>query len=121
MTNFKNSISMIVLSVLMSLTISMTAFSHSKESHMSPFFSEVEMTKLLELDADFSEIENELREEGVLACENTETIIILGEDDKVLYRGSLQLEDQNNAFLTRLLTKADFLMSSGGEYYYKVF
>ncbi len=121
MKTIKTTAKMIALSFIMILTISVTAFASSSESNNNPFYSDSEMTSLLELDGEFSQIETDLREAGILECENTEIIVVLGQDDEIVYQGSHQLEDENNAFLTRLLTKADYIMSSGGKNFYKVF
>lgn len=121
MTTIKTTAKMIALSLIMSLAINVTAYASSAEEHNNPFYSDAEMISLLELDSEFIKIENELREEGILECENTEIIIVLGQDDEIVYQGSHQLEDENNAFLTRLLTKADFILSSGDKNFYKVF
>lgn len=118
----KTTAKMIALSLMMSLAIiNVSAFANSDESLNNPFYSDAEMISLFELDGEFNQIENELREEGILECEHTEIIVVLGQDDEIVYQGSHQLEDENNAFLTRLLTKADYIMSSGGKNFYKVF
>ncbi|MGM0581269.1 MAG: hypothetical protein ACQETL_11350 [Bacteroidota bacterium] len=121
MKTIKTTAKMIALTLIMGLAINVTALANSTESLNNPFYSETEMISLLELNGEFNQIENDLREEGILECEHTEIIVVLGEDDKIVYQGSLQMEDENNAFLTRLLTKADFIMSSGGKNFYKVF
>jgi len=105
----------------MGLAISFTAFASSEKSIENPFYSDAEMISLLELNSKLDQFEVALRAEGVFACESTEIIVVLGEDDEIVYQGSSQLEDENNAFLVRLLTKADYIMSSGGKNFYKVF
>lgn len=121
MKTIKTTAKMIALSLLMSLTISVTAFGSADDSNNNPFYSDAEMINLLEMNGEFYQLEKELREVGVLECENTEIIIVLGQNDEIVYQGSHELEDENNAFLTRLLTKADYIMSSGGKHFYKVF
>jgi hypothetical protein len=121
MKTIKTTAKIIALSLTMSLAINVTAFASSDEPHNNPFYSGAEMISLLEAENEFNQFESEMREEGVLECENAEIIVVLGQDDEIVYQGSHQLEDENNAFLTRLLTKADFIMSSGGKSFYKVF
>jgi len=121
MTTIKTTAKMIALSFIMSLAINVTAYANVEKALNKPFYSDAEMISLLQLDKEFDKIEFELREEGILECENTEIIIVLDENDEIVYQGSHQLEDENNAFLTRLLTKADYIMSSGGKNFYKVF
>ncbi len=121
MKTIKTTAKMIALSLVMSLAINVSAFASSIESNSKPYYSDAEMISHLELDGEFNKIERELRAEGILECENTEIIVVLGENDEIVYQGSHQLEDENNAFLTRLLTKADFIKSSGGKNFYKVF
>ncbi|WKK74825.2 hypothetical protein QYS49_24590 [Marivirga salinae] len=121
MKTIKTTAKMIALTLIMGLAINVTAYASSDELSTNPFYSDEEMISLLELDSKFDQLEADLRKEGVLECANTEIIVVLGENDEIIYRGSHQLEDANNAFLTRLLTKADFIMSSGGENFYKVF
>jgi hypothetical protein len=121
MKTIKTTAKMIALTLIMGLAINVTAFASSTEPHNNPFFSDAEIINLLEAEADFNQFESEMREAGVLECENTEIIVVLGQDDEIVYQGSHQLEDESNAFLTRLLTKADFIMSSGGKSFYKVF
>ncbi|SMG39038.1 hypothetical protein SAMN05661096_02601 [Marivirga sericea] len=117
MKTFKTTAKMIAVTLLMSLTINVTAFANT----VNPFYSDTEIINMLELDSELNQFESTLRAEGILECENTEIIVVLGEDDEIVYQGSHQLEDENNAFLTRLLTKADFIMSSGNKNFYKVF
>jgi hypothetical protein len=121
MKTFKTTAKMIALSIIMSLAISVTANASNEISLTNPFYSDTEMMNSLELNSDFNQFETELRAEGILECKNAEIIIVLGEDDEIVYQGSHQMEDENNAFLTRLLTKADFIMSSGSKNFYKVF
>ncbi|WKK79882.2 hypothetical protein [Marivirga arenosa] len=121
MKTVKTTARMIALSLIFSLAFSVTAFADPKEKSETPSYSDTEMIEMLELDYEFSNIENDLRREGILECANAEIIVVLGENDEIVYQGSHQLEDENNAFLTRLLTKADYLMSSGNKNFYKVF
>jgi|GEM_PF-5897038 hypothetical protein len=121
MKTIKTTAKMIALTLIIGLAINVSAIASSIESDSNPFYSDVELIKELELDGEFNEIENELRKEGIIECEHTEIIIVLGQDDEIVYQGSHELEDENNAFLTRLLTKADYIMSSGGKHFYKVF
>ena len=121
MKNLKTTAKMIAMSIFMSVALNVTAFASNDETLESPFYSDKEMSSLLELDSELDQFENELRAAGILECENTEIIVVLGEDDEVVYQGSSQLEDGNNAFLTRLLTKADYIMSSGNKNFYKIF
>jgi|AntRauTorckE6833_2_1112554.scaffolds.fasta_scaffold63488_1 hypothetical protein len=121
MKNLKTTAKMIALTVIVSLAINVTAFAETEKSPETPLFSDSEMISLLELDSELIQFEIALRAEGILECENTEIIVVLGEDDEIVYQGSHQLEDENNAFLTRLLTKADYIMSSGNKSFYKVF
>ncbi|HET8858358.1 hypothetical protein [Marivirga sp.] len=121
MQTIKTTAKMIALSLMMSFTINFTASAASNEATVNPHYSDAEMIKLLDIDSEMIQIEKELREEGILECENAEIIIVLGQDDEIVYQGSYQLEDENNAFLTRLLTKADFVMSTDGKSFYKVF
>ncbi|ADR20052.1 hypothetical protein MATR_23410 [Marivirga tractuosa] len=121
MKTIKTTAKMIALTLIMGLAINVTASASSEEMSTNPFYSDDEMISLLELDSKFDKLEANLREEGILECENTEIIVVLGENDEIVYQGSHQLEDENNAFLTRLLTKADFIMSSGNKNFYKVF
>lgn len=112
---------MIALSLILGLAMNVNALAGSELSDANPFYSDTEMMHLLELDSEFDNFEADLRAEGVFECENAEVIVVLGEDDEIVYQGSHQLEDENNSFVTRLLTKADFIMSSGGKSFYKVF
>jgi len=121
MKTIKTTAKMIALTLIMGLAIDVTAFASSVEPPNTPFYSDAEMISLLEMDNEFTQLENDLRKEGVLECENTEIIVVLGQNDEIVYQGSEQLEDENNAFLTRLLTKADYIMSSGNKNFYKVF
>ncbi len=121
MKTIKTTAKMISLTLIMGLAINVNTFANVAESSETPFYSDAEIINLLELDGEFSQIETDLREAGILECENTETIIVLGQDDEIVYQGSHELEDENNVFLTRLLTKADYIMSSGGKHFYKVF
>ncbi|WKV11998.1 hypothetical protein [Marivirga harenae] len=121
MKTIKTTAKMIALTLVMGLAINVNSIASSIEPHANPFYSDEEMINLLELEDDYDLFESEMRKEGVLECENSEIIIVLGQDDEIVYQGSHQLEDESNAFLTRLLTKADFIMSSGGKSFYKVF
>ena len=121
MKTIKTTAKMIALTLVMSIAINVTAFASAEKSLENPYYSDIELFKLIELDSEFSEIENTLRDAGILECANTEIIVVLGPDDEIVYQGSHQIEDENNAFLTRLLTKADFIMSSGNKSFYKVF
>jgi hypothetical protein len=121
MKTIKTTAKMIALSLIMSLAISVTANANNEESLETPFYSDKDLISLLELDSEFNNLEVELRAEGILECEHAEIIVVLGENDEIVYQGSHQLEDENNVFLTRLLTKADFIMSSGNKNFYKVF
>jgi hypothetical protein len=112
---------MIALSLIMSLAFNVHAFAGNERLLETPFYSDAEMISLLELDSELDRFEINLIREGVFACESTEIIVVLGENDEIVYQGSSQLEDENNAFLTRLLTKADYIMSSGNKNFYKVF
>ncbi len=122
MKTIKTTAKMIALTLIMGLAINVTfASTGSEELSTNPFYSDDELISLLELDSKFDQFEADLREEGVFECEYSEIIVVLGENDEIVYQGSHELEDENNAFLTRLLTKADFIMSSGGKNFYKVF
>jgi len=121
MKTIKTTAKMIALTLVMGLAIHVSALASSTETLENPYYSEAELISLIELDSEFNDLEIDLRAAGVLECENTEIIVVLGEDDQIVYQGSHQIEDENNAFLTRLLTKADFIMSSGNKNFYKVF
>ncbi|SMG11684.1 hypothetical protein SAMN05661096_00425 [Marivirga sericea] len=121
MKTIKTTAKMIALTLVMSIATNVTAFASTEKSPENPYYADIELYTLIELDSEFSKIESTLRDEGILECANTEIIVVLGEDDEVVYQGSHQIEDENNAFLTRLMTKADFIMASGNKSFYKVF
>lgn len=112
---------MIVLSVVLSLTMNVVAFASPVEKPVKASQVDKELIASLELEDEFDALDRDLQAEGFLACLNTEIIVVLGADDSIVYQGSHEPTDVNNAFLTRLLTKADFIMCSGGKNFYKIF
>ncbi len=116
--SFKNSIviaGIVVLSAAQSLANDSTEIL-SKEAIKEAKY----MRELLE-ESDLVKFERDLINEGILSCDGTTKVKILGEDDKVVYEGEISAFDNPNKKLQQWISKADHIITVGNTSFYKVF
>lgn len=75
----------------------------------------------VELDSEIEAVENDLMNEGIFECTEMQLIIIIGEDDEIVFRGAADFFGEGTKDLKSWTSKADFLTTIGNTSYYKVF
>jgi hypothetical protein len=77
--------------------------------------------KELVKESDLMRFERDLISEGVITCEGTTKVKVLGVNDEIVYEGEVTAFDNANIQLQKWINKADFIITVGDTSFYKIF
>lgn len=122
MKTLKNTLkTSMVIAAIAVVSIAQSFAKDSTKTVTNEVAKEERYMKELYKESDIVKFERDLINAGIITCESTTKVKVLGVNDEIVYEGEITAFENPNAKLQKWMAKADHIITVGDTSFYKIF